>query len=202
MFTGIVTATGKVTRARRRKGPLELTVRARSIARKLKKGDSVAVNGVCLTAVDIGRREFEAEVVEETLERTTLSDIHTGDDVNLELAARPIDRLGGHIVQGHIDGTARLARIERDAGSTRMWWSAEPDVLRYVVEKGSVALDGVSLTVAGVGTSTFEVAIIPHTSEATTLGRLRVGDRANIEVDLMAKYVEKLIGAQKTGERA
>ena len=202
MFTGIVSATGRVTRARSKKGPLELAVVSRQVARDLRKGDSVAVNGVCLTAVTIGRRVFTTEVVEETLGRTTLGDVRKGDEVNLELAVRPTDRLGGHIVQGHVDGVATVARREDEDGSTRMWWRAEPDVLRYVVMKGSVALDGVSLTVAGVGDGTFEVAIIPHTAEATTLGRLRVGDRANVEVDLMAKYVERLIGAEPKANAA
>ncbi|MDQ4144079.1 MAG: riboflavin synthase [Actinomycetota bacterium] len=197
MFTGIVTATGRVVRARPRKGgPLQLTIEARAIARALHKGDSVSVDGVCLTAVSTGRKRFETEAVEETLARTTLNAISRGDVVNLELALRPTDHLGGHFVQGHVDGTARLVRIEEEERSRRMWWEAGRDILRYVVMKGSVALNGVSLTVAGAGTSTFEVAVIPHTLETTTLGRLQVGDRANIEVDLIAKYVEKLTSEQ------
>ena len=192
MFTGIISSTGTVKKARERKEILRLEIEDHAIARGLRKGDSVAVNGTCLTAVSCNRKAFEAEVVPETLARTTLGDLARGSVVNLELAARPVDRLGGHIVQGHVDGTAMAIRIEGDDGFRRMWWEAPDDVLRYLVVKGSVAIDGVSLTVADVGRSTFEVAVIPHTLERTTLGQLEVGDRANVEVDLIAKYVERL----------
>ena len=203
MFTGIVTATGRVATARRSNGVLELAVEAPSIAQELRTGDSVAVDGVCLTAVKAGRKRCRTEVVDETLGRTTIGGLGKGDAVNLELAARPTDRLGGHFVQGHVDGTARLARIEEESGSRRLWWEAGDDVLRYVVVKGSIALDGVSLTVADVGRSTFAVAVIPHTLEATTLGRAEVGDEANVEVDLIAKYVEKLVvGRRRNGQRS
>jgi riboflavin synthase len=193
MFTGIVTDMGTVRRARRRGGPLQLEIEAPTTARELKRGDSVAVNGTCLTATGTGRKRFLAEVVEETVALTTLGELSRGARVNLELAARPTDRLGGHFVQGHIDGTARLVRLEKEDGSRRMWWEAGDDILDYIVGKGSVALDGVSLTVVDVGRATFQVAIIPHTLETTVLGDLQVGDRANVEVDLIAKYVEKLI---------
>ena len=192
MFTGIISSTGSVKKARMRSGILRLEIDDHAIAHGLKKGDSVAVNGTYLTAVSCTRRRFEAEVVAETLARTTLGDLDRGSAVNLELAARPIDRLGGHIVQGHVDGTASAIRIEDDDGSRRIWWEASDEILRYLVVKGSVALDGVSLTVADVGRTTFEVAIIPHTLEQTTLGQVKVGDRVNVEVDLIAKYVERL----------
>ena len=192
MFTGIVTATGEVRRARRRDGLLELAIEAPSIARDLTAGDSVAVDGVCLTTVTAGRKRFSAQVVGETLARTTLAGFEPGVRVNLELAARPTDRLGGHFVQGHVDGVAVVSGIDNEGAARRVSWQAPGDVRRYLVPKGSVALDGVSLTVASVEDETFEIAVIPHTLETTTLGRLRVGDRTNVEVDLIAKYVEKL----------
>lgn len=202
MFTGIVTATGTVSRARMGDGILKLEIDNQSTARELKKGDSVAVNGTCLTAVGTSRRRFQAEVVEETLARTTLGELKKGSVVNLELATKPTDRLGGHLVQGHVDGTAKAIRIEDADGSSRMWWEASDDILRYVVGKGSIALNGVSLTVADAGRTRFEVAIIPHTLQQTTLGKVKVGDRANIEVDLIAKYVEKLsAGFRREEER-
>lgn len=193
MFTGIITSTGTVKRARMNDGLMELEVEDQSIARDLKKGDSVAVNGTCLTATNTGRRRFEAQVVEETLAHTTLGELKRGSAVNLELAARPVDRLGGHLVQGHVDGTAKAVRIEHEDGTARMWWEASDDILRYIVSKGSIALDGVSLTVADVGRSSFEIALIPHTLDHTTLGAVKVGDRVNVEVDLIAKYVERLV---------
>jgi riboflavin synthase len=134
--------------------------------------------------------------MEETLARTTLGDLQKGSAVNLELAARLSDRLGGHLVQGHVDHTVRVARIEEMDGSTRVWFSAGDDVLRYLVPKGSVALDGVSLTVVEVGRSTFQVALIPHTLAATTLKDLSVGRQVNVEVDVIAKYVERLVAGR------
>lgn len=194
MFTGIVTEVGVVRRARRRGGLLELEVEAPATARALRRGDSVALDGVCLTAVTAGRRRFGVQVMGETLECTTLGEVTRGDRVNLELAARPSDRLGGHIVQGHVDGVVRAARVEDEDGTVRVWLEASEDVLRYLVPKGSVALDGVSLTVVEVGRTTFQVALIPHTLEATTLSEVAVDRRFNAEVDVLAKYVERLIG--------
>ena len=201
MFTGIIAATGEIRRARRHDGVLELFVDAPSLAGDLDKGDSVAVNGVCLTAVSAGRRRFSAQVVGETLARTTLGKLERRDRVNLELAARPTDRLGGHFVQGHVDGVATLMAIEEDGTARRLTWRVPDDVLRYVVGKGSVAVDGVSLTVTSVGNKSFEVAVIPHTLAVTTLGRLRGGDLANVEVDLIAKYVEKLSTGMRQGQQ-
>lgn len=193
MFTGIVTEVGEVRRARRRAGLLELDIEGPATARSLRRGDSVAVNGVCLTAVTSGRRRFGVQVMGETMQRTTLGQVAKGDRVNLELPARPNDRLGGHIVQGHVDGVVRAARVEQDEGTVRVWLEAPDDVLRYLVPKGSVALDGVSLTVVEVGRATFQVALIPHTLEATTLSEVAVDRRFNAEVDVLAKYVERLI---------
>jgi riboflavin synthase len=193
MFTGIVTHLGKVTSARGRDGLLALEVAAPEIARELHKGDSVAVNGVCLTAVQTSRRRFRAEVMGETLARSNFDALRKGAAVNLELPARLSDRLGGHLVQGHVDGTARVVRIEDGDGARRVWLEAPDDVLRYLVAKGSVALDGVSLTIVEVGRTSFQVAIIPHTLDATTIGALKVGSKVNVEVDVLAKYVERLL---------
>jgi len=192
MFTGLVTERGTISKIREKGGVRSIEIEAPAIARALDTGDSVSVNGVCLTAVDVTRRRFTAEVVPETLARTTLRDVAKGDAVNLELAARLADRLGGHLVQGHVDGTARVVRIEDEDEARRMWWSADDDLLRYMVPKGSVALDGVSLTIVEVGRTSFQVALIPHTSDVTSLGEARVGTQANVEVDVIAKYVERL----------
>jgi riboflavin synthase len=193
MFTGLVVAKGRVARARARDHLLELEVDAPKIARTLTKGDSVAVNGVCLTATDVSRKRFSVQAVDETLARTNLGDLAKGDTINLELPARLSDRLGGHLVQGHVDGTARVMRVEESADARQVWFEADDGILRYLVRRGSVTLDGVSLTVVEVGRTSFQVALIPHTLAVTTLGTVQVGDRINVEVDVLAKYVERLL---------
>jgi riboflavin synthase len=192
MFTGIVVETGTVLRARARKGTLELEIQAPGVAREVSVGDSVSVNGVCLTAVHAGRRSMRFEAIEETLARSSLGDLKRGGAVNLELPARLVDRLGGHLVQGHVDGIGRVVRIEDEEDARRIWFEAPNELLRYMVGKGSIALDGVSLTIVDVGVKTFQVALIPHTLKATTLGSLQVGSIVNVEVDVIAKYVERL----------
>lgn len=192
MFTGIVIEQGKVTRARERRGTLDLEIEAPRVSKEVDVGDSVAVNGVCLTAVKATRRSMRFEAIEETLARSTLGTLKRGGNVNLELAARLSDRLGGHLVQGHVDGLARVVRIEEEDDARRVWFEVPGELLRYLVAKGSVALDGVSLTVVEVGSKTFQVALIPHTLQATTLGKLKVGSIVNVEVDVIAKYVERL----------
>ncbi len=201
MFTGIVTHVGRVVSARARGGLLSLEIGAPEVARELSRGDSVSVNGVCLTATRSSRKRFEAEVMAETLALSTLGELHKGAAVNLELPARLHDRLGGHLVQGHVDGVARVSRVEEDEGSKRFWFHAPDDVLRYLVRKGSVALDGVSLTVVDVGRTSFEVAIIPHTLDQTTWAGLRVGSTVNVEVDVVSKYVERLLEHNKQNGR-
>ena len=192
MFTGIVEELGVVRKAKNR-GVLELEIEAPGIARELKRGDSVAVNGVCLTATSTGRRRFTTEAMQETTSLTTIGQLRKGEKVNLELAARLQDRIGGHLVQGHVDGMAKAVRLEPDEGSRRIWFETDDELLRYMVPKGSVTLDGVSLTLVEVGRSTFQVAIIPHTLQETTLGALAREDRVNVEVDVLAKYVERLV---------
>ena len=192
MFTGIVVEQGTVARAREKRGSLDLEISAPRIARDVSIGDSVSVNGVCLTTVKAGRRSLRFEAIEETLARSTLGSLTRGRNVNLELAARLTDRLGGHLVQGHVDGLARVVRIEKEDDARRVWLEAPGELLRYLVAKGSVALDGVSLTVVDAGMKTFQIALIPHTLSATTLGRLEIGSIVNVEVDVIAKYVERL----------
>jgi len=192
MFTGIVVEQGVVRRADAKKGRLDLEIEAPRIAHELEVGDSVAVNGVCLTATAVRRKRFSVTAMAETESRSTVSTLSKGHKVNLELAARLSDRLGGHLVQGHVDAVATLIRSEDDGDARRFWFTVGSDVLRYMVPKGSVTLDGVSLTIVDVGETSFEVALIPHTLGATTLGRLKVGSAVNVEADVIAKYVERL----------
>jgi riboflavin synthase len=185
MFTGLVEQMGKVRRAGTR-----LQV-ATPLSAELERGDSIAVNGVCLTAVAIEDGTFEADVMEETLERSSLGGLQEGDPVNLELALRVGDRLGGHFVQGHVDATGTIESVEEREHSRWVRVAAPPEVLRYVVEKGSIAVDGVSLTVTEVDGSGFAVSLIPETLERTTLGSAQPGDAVNLEADMLAKYAVK-----------
>jgi riboflavin synthase len=184
LFTGIVDS-GEVRRSGNR-----LAVRTR-LASELERGDSIAVNGVCLTAVAIHGDTFEADVMEETLARSSLGRLAQGDRVNVELALRVGDRLGGHFVQGHVDSTGRILDIEEREHSRVLLIGAPPEILRYVVEKGSIAVDGVSLTVVNVDGKGFSVSLIPETLERTTLGSVGEGDPVNLEVDMLAKYAVK-----------
>jgi riboflavin synthase len=186
MFTGIVEERGEVLNQVSQEGG-RLVVRA-ALASDLGVGDSVAVNGCCLTVVARGDAWWEAQAVAETLARTSLGDLVPGSPVNLERPVRPVDRLGGHLVQGHVDAAVPVLAPAPD-----LVVRLPPELARYVVEKGSVAVDGVSLTVVEVGEDRFRVAVIPHTQEVTTLGRRNAGERVNLEVDLLAKYVEKLL---------
>jgi riboflavin synthase len=187
MFTGLVQSTGTV-------GYLaDGRLRIES-ALALSEGDSVAINGVCLTATAVRPGGFDADVMPETLRRTALGELAEGDRVNLELPLRATDRLGGHVVQGHVDGTGTVESIADDGFARLVRISAPLELLRYVVEKGSIAVDGVSLTVAEVDDDGFAVALIPETLERTTLGAAAPGRTVNLEVDVLAKYVEKLVG--------
>lgn len=194
MFTGLVQDLGTVAGAEHSADGVRLTV-ATALAPSLGSGDSVAVNGVCLTAVAVADGSFTAEVVNETLQRSSLRDAEDGAVVNLELPLRATDRLGGHVVQGHVDGVGYLAACDEDGFSRRVRITAPAELLRYVVAKGSVAVDGVSLTVAELDDASFTVSLIPETLERTNLGSARVGTRVNLEVDVLAKYVEKLMAA-------
>ena len=191
MFTGLVQDLGRVADAQSSADGVRLAV-ATSLAPEIGEGDSVAVNGVCLTAVAVAPEHFEAEVINETLRRSSLQEIVPGAWVNLELPLRATDRLGGHVVQGHVDGVGAVAEISPDGFSRQIRISAPEDVLRYVVLKGSIAVDGVSLTVNEVSDDTFSVLIIPHTLTVTTIGSWKAGAEVNIEVDLMARYAARL----------
>jgi riboflavin synthase len=189
VFTGIVEELGEVTGVAQLPNAARLTVRGPVVTSDARHGDSIAVSGVCLTVVEVTGDEFTVDVVHETLRRSRLAKVATGDPVNLERATAVGDRLGGHIMQGHVDGTGVfLARDEN--GLTR--FALPPGLARYVVEKGSIAVDGISLTVTSVTNDEFTVALIPTTLELTTLGRAEPGDLVNLEVDVLAKYVEKL----------
>ena len=195
MFTGLVEDTGVIARADRRSDALVLAVRPKRIPLgELVIGESICHDGTCLTVTEIGRETYSVLAGAETLSRTTLGNLRVGKRVNLERALKLGDRLGGHWVTGHIDGTGELA-TRRDLGANLVLGvRATPALLRYIVEKGSIAIAGVSLTVNGVDAETFSVAIIPHTRDETTLGELAIGDRVNLEVDILAKHVEKLLG--------
>src|SRR3954465_13019486 len=191
VFTGLVEDLGIVAPADRSLDGARLTFESR-LASDLSEGDSIAVNGVCLTAIGLCGPRFGADVMEETLRRSALGELEQGAHVNLELAMRMGDRLGGHIVQGHVDGIGVVGAIREEGFARIVTIEAGPDVLRYVVEKGSIAVDGVSLTVARVDDDSFDVSLIPETLERTTLGEAAVGRPVNLEVDMIAKYVEKL----------
>jgi riboflavin synthase len=192
VFTGLVADLGVVVSVDRSLDGARLTFES-ALAPELQEGDSIAVNGVCLTAVGLCAPRFGADVMEETLRRSALGELEPGGRVNLELPLRAGDRLGGHVVQGHVDGLGVVAAL-RDEGFARVVTiDAGPDVLRYVVEKGSIAVDGVSLTVARIDDESFDVSLIPETLERTTLGEAAVGRPVNLEVDVFAKYVEKLM---------
>ncbi|MBA2347187.1 MAG: riboflavin synthase [Solirubrobacterales bacterium] len=194
MFTGLVADLGTVDAVETTGDGARLTVRTR-LAAELGPGDSIAVNGVCLTAVAPTAETFAADVMNETLMRSSLAAAQAGAPVNLELALRADGRLGGHIMQGHVDGIGTVAQVTEDGLARRISFDAAPELLRYVVEKGSIAIDGVSLTVATVSDTQFSVSLIPETLARTTLGATVPGVRVNLEVDVMAKYAEKMMGA-------
>ena len=202
MFTGLVGDVGTLAAIDATADGARLTLATRYDG-ELREGDSVAVAGVCLTAAAVAAGRFAADVMHETLRRSTLGGLRAGEPVNLELALRASDRLGGHIVQGHVDGVGTVAAVRAD-GLARVVSIAtdEPELLRYVVHKGSIAVDGVSLTVARVDAEGFDVSLIPETLARTTLGAAREGTRVNLEVDIVAKYVEKLLPAQAAGLRS
>jgi riboflavin synthase len=192
MFTGLVEAKATVSCVERDGDGARIEV-STPLAAELRAGDSVAVNGVCLTAVETDGDRFRADVMAETLRRSSLGPLRTGDPVNVELPRRADARLGGHMVQGHVDATGTVADVSDDGFARVLRVECDPSVLRYVVEKGSIAVDGVSLTVASVDDGGFTVALIPETLERTTLGHAAPGHVLNLEVDVLAKYVEKLV---------
>jgi len=196
MFTGLVQDLGRIEHAERSGDGVRLTIATR-LAGELVTGDSVAVNGVCLTATSLADGRFEAEVMNETLAKSSLNDAPVHTEVNLELPLRATDRLGGHVVQGHVDGVGEVIEVVPDGFARRVRIHAPESVLRYVVGTGSVAVDGVSLTVAELDDTSFTVSLIPETLQRTNLGRVGPGAIVNLEVDVLAKYVERLVGASR-----
>lgn len=193
MFTGIIEETGIIAAIARARNSARLTIRAEKILEGTRKGDSIAVNGVCLTVTKIDTGQFLADVSIETISRSSLAELRAGAGVNLERAATLATRLGGHIVQGHVDGTGRISSIRAEGLSRVMTIGCPAQLLKYIVDKGSVAVDGVSLTSCVPDRSAFSVSLIPHTGSHTTLDGKRAGDIVNIECDVIAKHLEKLI---------
>jgi len=202
MFTGIVRELGRVVSAEGGTGGIALVAEAPESASELAVGDSVSINGCCLTAESVEGARISMHAVPETLARSTLGRLSAGDVVNVEPAVRAGDPLGGHYVQGHVDAVGRVQSVEAEGEGLRVFFEAPDEVLRYCVEKGSIAVDGVSLTVAELGGEEFAVALVPHTLEATTLATLAPGQEVNLEADVLAKYVERLLGARglRSGE--
>lgn len=200
MFTGIVEEVGVIERVANGAHSAVLSIRAKTVLEDLKAGDSVAVNGICLTATSVQAKRFTADVMHETLNRSSLSTLKSGSRVNLERAMPANGRFGGHIVAGHADGIGRILEIQPDDNA--IWYTihAEPNVMRYVVEKGSITVDGISLTVARVSTEHFSVSVIPHTVQVTVLGDRKVGGFVNLETDIIGKYVEKLLAPRESTE--
>ena len=198
MFTGLIADVGTVASAERGEDGARLRVET-GLASELAEGDSIAVNGACLTAAAVDGGAFEADVMNQTLAVTSLGPLAAGDPVNLELAVRAADRLGGHVVQGHVDGTGTVAAVTEDGIARRVAIELPAELRRYVVERGSVAVDGVSLTVAALTDRGFEVSLIPETLERTNLGAAEPGRAVNIEVDVVARYVERLVGFRDEG---
>ncbi|WP_251212440.1 riboflavin synthase [Adlercreutzia murintestinalis] len=198
MFTGIVEEVGSVERITPGARSATIALKASTVVEGTKLGDSISVNGVCLTVTDLSASGFMADAMPETLTRTDLGQLRPGSPVNLERALRLSDRLGGHLVSGHIDGTARIASFAHDDNAVRIRIADAAHLTPLIVEKGSVALDGISLTVTAVDAATFEVSVIPHTFAHTNLCDKRVGDALNVECDIIGKYIEKLMGAQES----
>jgi len=188
MFTGIVEEVGKVTLAQ----PRNFVIAARAVIQGIELGGSIAVNGACLTITNFNTDSLSVDIMPETLKRTNLGLLCAGDEVNLECPLALGGRLGGHLVQGHVDSTGRIASVIQDSGAMLIRFEASPQVMRYIVEKGFIAVDGVSLTVIAKDTSSFQVSIVDYTRRYTTLGSRQVGDLVNLEVDIIAKYVEQL----------
>ncbi len=201
MFTGIIEEKGNIRSIRHGGKSSELTIGAGRILEDIRIGDSISTNGICLTVTGYGSDHFIVDVMPETIRQTSLGTLKAGSEVNLERALRLSDRLGGHLVSGHIDGTGRIMRVWQEENATWITVSADPTVLKYIIGRGSVALDGVSLTVTGVDARSFSVSVIPHTRHMTTLTDKKTGDPVNIECDMIAKYVEKLsAGQRQTGK--
>lgn len=201
MFTGIIEETGTIRAVRSGRISASLRIEASRVLEDVKVGDSISTNGVCLTVTAFDRKGFEVDVMAETMRRTNLGTLSAGSTVNLERALRPGDRMGGHMVSGHIDGTGTITGYLSEDNATWVTIAAAPEVLHYIVPRGSIAVDGISLTVVDVSDKAFKVSIIPHTGQETTLLKRKVGETVNIECDITAKYIEKFISSKYTETR-
>jgi riboflavin synthase len=200
MFTGIIEEIGKIRQISLTGRSGQIRIEARKVLEGTRVGDSIAVNGVCLTVISLNTDGFTADIMAETYRRSSLGQLKAGDQVNLERAMAAGERFGGHIMSGHIDGTGVIENLRREENAVWVTVRTEPPVLRLIVEKGSIGIDGISLTVASVDESSFRVSIIPHTGEETTLLRKNPGDLVNLENDIVGKYVEKLLGLKEAGK--
>ena len=200
MFTGIIEELGRVSRVEPRDQDARIVIAARLVTEDSHDGDSIAVNGVCLTALDVNKDSFAADVSRETLKRSTLGQLSAGAPVNLERSVTPATRLGGHLVQGHVDARGKFLGAEALGGSWTVRIAYPPEVARYLVFKGSVAVEGISLTIAELTDDHFEIAVIPKTWEVTNFSHLQPGDAVNLEVDVIAKYVERILLFQHPGQ--
>lgn len=201
MFTGIIEELGKISSLEKHAGGAKIRIAAETVTENTNEGDSIAVNGVCLTALEITKDGFAADVSRETLERSTLGNLKTGAAVNLERAVTPQTRLGGHIVQGHVDARGKFASAARSGDFWTVRVSFPAEIGQYLVYKGSVAVEGISLTIADLGADFFEIAVIPKTWELTNLSSLKTGDHVNLEADVIAKYVERILIYGRAGEK-
>lgn len=202
MFTGLIQAVGRVTAIEHQESSARLVISSANIAQQISQGDSVSVNGVCLTVISLDKSQFAVDVMVQTLKLTTTGSLEIGSDVNLELATGTADRLGGHIVQGHVDGVATISLITADSQWNRMDLAIPKDLMKYVVAQGSICLEGVSLTVGEINDSADQISVwlIPETLAKTNLSKKMQGDQVNVEVDVLAKYVERLIARGQEGK--
>lgn len=202
MFTGIVEEIGLVENVKKGPASASVTINAPAVTAGTKTGDSIAVNGICLTVTSLAGSTFTADIMHESLNRSSLSDLRRGSRVNLERAMAADGRFGGHIVSGHVDGTGIISAIKEDDNAVWYTVRTSPAIMRYIVEKGSVTIDGVSLTVAAVTEDSFSVSVIPHTRQVTIMGDLRAGDKVNLENDIIGKYVEKFLKPEETSVKS
>ena len=202
MFTGIVEEIGLVENVKKGPASASVTINAPAVTAGTKTGDSIAVNGICLTVTSLAGSTFTADIMHESLNRSSLSDLRRGSRVNLERAMAADGRFGGHIVSGHVDGTGIISAIREDDNAVWYTVRTSPALMRYIVEKGSVTIDGVSLTVAAVTEDSFSVSVIPHTRQVTIMGDLRAGDKVNLENDIIGKYVEKFLKPEETSVKS
>ncbi|MDY4748827.1 MAG: riboflavin synthase [Candidatus Fimisoma sp.] len=202
MFTGIVEEIGLVENVKKGPASASVTINAPAVTAGTKTGDSIAVNGICLTVTSLAGSTFTADIMHESLNRSSLSDLRRGSRVNLERAMAADGRFGGHIVSGHVDGTGIISAIREDDNAVWYTVRTSPAIMRYIVEKGSVTIDGVSLTVAAVTEDSFSVSVIPHTRQVTIMGDLRAGDNVNLENDIIGKYVEKFLKPEETSVKS